>query len=256
MSEHHATPPDPPPSSAPSGATPASPPPRARWTRVFWREWLRPFLLILAVMSTFRSAVADWNHVPTGSMEPTILIGDRIFVNKLAYDLKVPFTRVRVAEWGAPDRGDLIVFLSPADGKRLVKRVIGVPGDLVSMSENRLIVNGRPAAYAQLDGASIAELALHSSEVRSFSAETLYGGEPHPITTSPLQPSRSSFLAIQVPPGQYFVMGDNRDESFDSRWFGFVDQDRVLGRATAIALSVDTQHSYRPRWHRFFMALP
>jgi signal peptidase I len=206
-------------------------------------------------MSTFRSAVADWNHVPTGSMEPTILIGDRIFVNKLAYDLKVPFTRVRLAEWGVPERGDLVVFLSPADGKRLVKRVIGVPGDLVSMSENRLIVNGQPAAYALLEGAAIAELELHSSQVRRYAAETLQGSAPHRITTSPLQPSRSSFLPLEVPPGQYFVMGDNRDESFDSRWFGFVEQDLVLGRATAIALSVDPQRYYRPRWHRFFMAL-
>ena len=124
--------------------------PKERFS-LLWREWLKPFLVIAITLLSFRSAVADWNHVPTGSMMPSILVGDRIFVNKMAYDLRFPFTRVRLAEWGAPERGDIVVFLSPQDGKRLVKRVIGLPGDEIRMLRHRLIVNGEPAEYAAVD---------------------------------------------------------------------------------------------------------
>ena len=111
----------------------------------FWREW-RGFLIFLLVMFSFRSAIADWNDVPSGSMLPTILIGDRILVDKLAYDLKLPFTTVRVSTWGQPRRGDIVVFYSPADGVRLVKRVIGVPGDHIGMINDRLVINGSGCA--------------------------------------------------------------------------------------------------------------
>jgi signal peptidase I len=97
--------------------------------RALWREWILPALVVVAILAPLRSAVADWNDVPTGSMIPTILVGDRIFINKLAYDLKVPFTTWQVAKWADPARGDIIVFPSPADGVRLVKRVVAVPGD-------------------------------------------------------------------------------------------------------------------------------
>jgi signal peptidase I len=87
------------------------------------------------------SAIADWNDVPTGSMNPTILAGDRIFVNKLAYDLRISFTTWRLAHWDNPRRGEIVVFFSPVDGTRLVKRVIGVPGDVIAMNGNRLYIN-------------------------------------------------------------------------------------------------------------------
>jgi signal peptidase I len=112
----------------------------SRWSRV-WGEWVKPFLMVLIVVGSLRSAVADWNDVPTGSMRPTILEGERIFVNKLAYDLKVPFTRMRLAEWGAPERGDVVVLYSPADGKRLVKRVIGLPGDRLAIYNGNLYLS-------------------------------------------------------------------------------------------------------------------
>lgn len=222
---------------------------------VFWREWVRPFILILMVMGTFRSAVADWNHVPTGSMKPTILVGDRIFVNKLAYDLKIPFTKIRLAEWGLPQRGDLVVFFSPADGKRLVKRVVALPGERVSMSDNRLMVNGKPIAYEPLDPSIIQELGDKDRQGRTFSQERL-GTRVHPVMMVPSRPSRHSFEEIVVPEGHYYVMGDNRDESFDSRWFGVVPEHLIVGRAIAIAISVDPDHFYLPRWHRFFSGLP
>jgi len=91
-----------------------------------WNEWIKSLLIVVLVVGGFRSAIADWNDVPSGSMKPTILEGDRIVVNKLAYDLKVPFTKWRIARWTKPQRGDIVVLFSPADGKRLVKRVVGL----------------------------------------------------------------------------------------------------------------------------------
>ncbi len=119
----------------------------ARW----WTEWLRSVLLIVLLITSFRSAVADWNDVPTGSMKPTIFEGDRIVVNKLAYDLKIPFTTRRLLAWDNPQRGDIVVLYSPVDGKRLVKRVVGIPGDTLAMVEDRLIVNDEVVAYAPPD---------------------------------------------------------------------------------------------------------
>src|SRR5215218_3401800 len=111
----------------------------------------RPFVFVVLIVLSFRSSIADWNDVPTGSMKPSIIEGDRIFVNKLAYDLKVPFTTWHLAQWDDPQRGDVVVFYSPQDGVRLVKRVIGVPGDEITLRNNRLYVNGQPATYQPLD---------------------------------------------------------------------------------------------------------
>src|SRR5690606_9762818 len=107
------------------------------------REY-KGFFLFIVLMVLFRSAIADWNDVPSGSMEPTILIGDRIFVNKLAYDLRVPLTHISLVRLADPERGDIVIFDSRAAGMRLVKRVIGVPGDTVQMHHGHVIVNGTP----------------------------------------------------------------------------------------------------------------
>ena len=106
--------------------------------RRIWREWVRPVIPVVAVLLVVRSAVADWNDVPTGSMKPTILEGDRIFVNKLAYDLKVPFTGWSLWSFDGPGRGDIVVFFSPDNGTRMVKRVVGLPGDTLELRRNRL----------------------------------------------------------------------------------------------------------------------
>ena len=108
-----------------------------------WREY-RGFALFVVLMIIFRSALADWNTVPTGSMKPTILEGDRIFVNKLAYDLRIPLTHISIHKFGDPGRGDIVVFDSKAAETRLVKRVIGLPGDVVEMRNNHLAINGVP----------------------------------------------------------------------------------------------------------------
>ncbi len=218
-----------------------------------WKEWVQPILVVVIVLGSLRSAVADWNDVPTGSMKPTILEGDRIFVNKLAYDLKIPFTGSAVASWGDPKRGDIVVFNSPEDGKRLVKRVIGLPGDTVELKNERLFVNGRQADYAPLDPAIGRQLPASGSYI--FAAESL-DGRSHPMMVIPGVGTKRTFGPVSVPAKSYFMMGDNRDQSYDSRFFGFVDRDRIAGRATAVALSVDLGRHWLPRWNRFFTKLP
>lgn len=206
------------------------------------------------MLGSFRSAVADWNDVPTGSMKPTILEGDRVFVNKVAYDLKVPFTRWRISEWANPRRGDIVVLDSPYDGKRLVKRVIGLPGDEVAMKDHRLIVNGAFLGY-QRAGLSRDLLADTDDPADVRVARESTGGETHLIMVTPDKPAMPSFEPVTVPPGQYLVMGDNRDNSFDSRWFGYVDRDRILGQVTTVVLSFDLNHHFVPRWDRFLRRL-
>ncbi len=131
-----------------------------QWWLKFWREQIRPLVVLLAALFSVRSAIADWNVVPTGSMKPTIIEGDRIFVNKLAYDLKVPFTTIHIATWSDPKRGEIVVFDSPKDGTRLVKRVVAVPGDTVKLVDNTLIINGQPAQYGTLDQDTINQLVI------------------------------------------------------------------------------------------------
>jgi signal peptidase I len=219
-----------------------------------WNEWVKTLLVVVLVVGGFRSAVADWNDVPTGSMKPTILEGDRIVVNKLAYDLKVPFTLWRVARWSHPQRGDIVVLFSPADGQRLVKRVVGLPGDVLALRNDRLFLNGAPVAYRPLGGVPLREVQTGPLPSRLFATEEL-PSRPHAVMITPQLPAMRFFGPVRVPDGDYFLMGDNRDESGDSRVFGFVPGDRIVGRATAIAASVDPSDHYLPRWDRFFRAL-
>lgn len=228
------------------------PPPSV--ARDLWREWVRPLLVILLVVTGFRSAVADWNDVPTGSMKPTILEGERIFVNKVAYDLRVPFTRLRLVSWDDPARGDVVILFSPADDKRLVKRVIGLPGDLVELRNNHLFVNGLEARYEPIDDRGMAELDFRPPTGVRLVEERL-GKDDHPVLWAPFLTTGSSFAPVRIPQGSYFVMGDNRDRSRDSRWFGFVRRDRIVGRATTVVISLDPRHHYAPRWGRFFHSL-
>jgi len=220
----------------------------------FWMEWIRPLIITAAVLGSMRSALADWNDVPTGSMKPTILEGDRVFVNKLAYDLKVPFTTWHIATWGEPKRGDIVVFFSPADGKRLVKRTIGLPGDVVELRNERLFVNGNPAAYQPIDESLIRNVRTALGD-NSVVIEENLGTKTHQMMLVPSEYAIRSFGPLRVPAGQYFMMGDNRDESYDSRFIGCVARERIVGRATTVVLSLDHNNRYVPRWGRFFHQL-
>lgn len=223
------------------------------WVVRAWRDWLRSIVFIILAVTAFRSAVADWNDVPTGSMKPTILEGDRIVVNKLAYDLKIPYTRVQIAHWGDPARGDIVVLSSPADGKRLVKRVIGLPGDTIAMDRNRLVVNSELVTYSPIDPDLVIAFDPQGKN-RVLAAEDL-DGHQHAMMITPGARTLRSFGPIAVPEGQYFLMGDNRDESFDSRYFGLVERTRIYGRALAVAGSVNPDNHFWPRWQRFFTGL-
>ncbi len=227
---------------------------KQRWAK-FVREDAKPLLILALVLFALRSAVADWNDVPTGSMKPTILEGDRILVNKLAYDLKVPFTTWHLAQWDNPVRGDIVVFFSPADGERLVKRVIGLPGDRVELRNNQLLVNGRPASYGALAPETISEIPAKEQPAHRFAAETITD-HSHPVMATPALNAKRTFGPVVVPAGQYFMMGDNRDNSFDSRFYGPVRRDRIVGRAATVVISLDHADHYLPRWHRFFSSLP
>ena len=222
--------------------------------RVLWRDWGKPFLIVVVVLSTFRSAVADWNDVPTGSMKPTILEGDRIFVNKLAYDLKLPFTRVCLLEWGGPDRGDIVILFSPTDGTRLVKRIVAIPGDRVELRNSRLYVNNVAATYSSLDQAIISEIDAAEQPKHRFASEQM-GDQAHAVMFTPAIRASRTFAPVTLPPDKFFVMGDNRDNSGDSRLFGFADRRSIVGRVSRVVLSLDPEHHYMPRWHRWLKAL-
>lgn len=240
---------------APAEAEAARPPLRRRFTRSV-REWAVTFAVVAAVLVPLRSSVADWHDVPSGSMRPTIIEGDRIWVNKLAYGLRVPFTTTWLARWDEPSRGDIVTLASPADGRRLVKRIVGVPGDRISMTGNRLAVNGAPVGYVVIDTDVSGSLPDGRPARQILASERLPGAAEHPIAITPGLAGPNTFAEIVVPPGQYFVMGDNRDQSLDSRSLGFVDGDAIYGRTRHIALSLDRSNWLRPRFDRFFAPLP
>jgi len=220
----------------------------------WWQKEIRSLLILGLIIFSIRSSLADWSDVPTGSMKPTILEGDRVYVNKLAYDLKVPFTTCHLAQWSNPQRGDIVVFFSPRDGTRLVKRVVGVPGDRIELRNNALVLNGQPVEYKPMAEELLHDLAVADRASQVFAVEQL-AGRPHAIAAIPAAPALRSFGPCSVPEGNYFMMGDNRDNSFDSRYFGPVPRKQIVGRATAVALSFDRQNYWVPRWQRFFTAL-
>lgn len=224
--------------------------------RYFWREWIRPLALPLLLVAAAKSAFADINYVPSGSMQPTILCGDVVFINKLAYDLRVPFTTARIARWAEPARGDIVVCFAPDDNTRLVKRVIGQPGDTVELRRDTLFINGKPANYTALSAAAPGPRDLEPAEraAAAFALETL-GAHSHAVMVTPGLPALRDFGPIRVPTDHYFVMGDNRDNSRDSRFFGFMPRKEIIGEAKGVFVSGDTQHWLRPRFDRFFSKL-
>ncbi len=198
-------------------------------------------LLLISLMMVFRSAVADWSDVPTGSMNPTIVEGDRILINKMAYDLRLPFTHISLVKLADPQAGDIVIFDSAVSDKRLVKRVIGVPGDRIEMRNNRLAVNGQWLSY---------------SNVSSNDNDRQEGltAKRH-IVRWQQHGSLASFNAVQVPEGHYLVLGDNRDNSADSRVIGFVPREEIVGRSRMVVASLDYDNYFLPRQERFFKAL-
>ena len=182
-----------------------------------------PILLLVFVL---RSFVVEPYQIPSGSMLPSLQIGDFILVNKFAYGVRLPISNSRLIPVGEPQRGDILVFEFPQDRQtRYIKRVVGVPGDRINLSAAGVQVNGKPHALTQLNADS------GSSQLSVFREDN--GEHSYTIARDRLRALFSNNAANEwlVPEGQYFVLGDNRDNSNDSRYWGFVPEDHVIGKA-------------------------
>ena len=222
-------------------------------THRIWQEWIRPLALGVLIIAPLKSAVADWNWVPTGSMKPSILEGDLVFVNKLAYDLKVPFTTLHLSTWSNPDRGDVVVFYSPKDGTRLVKRVVGLPGDTVELRNDVLFLNGVRQQYSVTDPAPfLRDVFEDRSPVVAI--EHLATCD-HYIMALPGRGALRTFGPIVVPADQYFMLGDSRDNSADSRYIGPIPRDKIVGRVPRVLLSFDPTRYFIPRLQRILQPM-
>jgi signal peptidase I len=190
------------------------------------REYVEAIVIAVVLALFVRTFVVQAFKIPSGSMIPTLQIGDHILVNKFIYGIKVPFTDVAAIPVSQPHRGDIIVFKYPQDeSKDYIKRVVGLPGDKVEIRGQQVLVNDRPL---------VESYAVHSD------------------TTAPgrrLSP-RDEYGPVTVPTGSYFVMGDNRDSSLDSRFWGFVKLNKIKGRAFLVYWSWDGAERW-VRWERF-----
>lgn len=201
-----------------------------RW---LW-EWIKSISVAVLLFLVIRTFLVEAFKIPTGSMERTLLVGDFLLVNKAVYGAQLPFTEIRLPAFDRPERGDVVVFEYPLDqSKNYVKRVIGLPGDTVSMRGGQLYVNG-------------------VRQVEEYVQHTQPGGDYHDqqfnwqrqhlapgVERSSYRPTRDDWGPIVVPEGKYFVMGDNRDNSQDSRYWGFVDRTLIKGRPLFIYYSFD-----------------
>ena len=193
------------------------------------REYAESIAIAILLALIIRAFVVQAFKIPSGSMKPTLQIGDHILVNKFLYGVKfrVPFTALNytLIPIGQPQRQDVIVFIYPVDpDKDFIKRVIGLPGDTVQLINKKVYINQQPLADPS---------GVHSDQ----------------NVIGPLEQPRDNLGPIQVPPDKYFVMGDNRDESYDSRYWGFVDQKAIIGKAFIIYWSWD-RLNFGVRWNR------
>ena len=181
-------------------------------------------------------------------MKPSILEGELVLVNKLAYDLKVPFTTRHLSTWANPARGDVVVFFSPQDGTRLVKRVVGLPGDTVELRNDVLYLNDVPQQYSSADPAPFQHDVFEDAHP-VVAIEHLEASD-HYVLGLPGREALRNFGPITVPPDRYFMLGDSRDNSADSRYLGPVPRSAIVGRVPRVILSFDPLRHYLPRFQR------
>ena len=219
--------------------------------QTWWIEYSISFFPVILIVFLLRSFLVEPFKIPSSSMVPTLLVGDFILVNKFTYGIRLPVANRKIVALGSPQRGDVMVFRFPEDPSLdYIKRVVGLPGDRVEYRNKKLSLNGSPVPLRQVDD-------YLSKERMQFSrrfVETLNGAE-HEIlldedAPAGMMPGRafphagncnynSSGVACTVPPGHYFVMGDNRDNSSDSRVWGFVPDENIVGKAFFIWLNLN-----------------
>jgi len=250
------------PKGAPKGASKGAP------RNALW-ENIKGILVVVVVFFVFRAFVVEAYRIPSGSMIPTLLVGDWLFVNKMAYGPHIPFTDARLPGYREPTKGDVVVFVSPYQADEaargndpeptLVKRLVGTGGDTLYMRAAQLYVNG----VASNRPASAVDPARQVPPQPDYPAPESFGWQHrYEITGSrfgnpPAQPMHDNWGPIVVPPGHLFMMGDNRYDSKDSRYWGFVPRDNVRGRPTFVYYSYNADDSDRPlpfitdiRWSR------
>lgn len=221
----------------------------ARW----FDSWMRSLGIIVLLFLVLRTFLVEAFTIPSGSMERTLLVGDFLFVNKAVYGAQIPGTKARLPAFETPRRGDVIVFLFPKNPDlNYVKRVIGLPGDTIEMRGGRVRVDGRPLAESYVQridprrDVSDPEFAWQRDFLLTWSTEERRN----------YHPTRDNWGPLLVPSGKYFVLGDNRDNSADSRYWGFVDAAAIKGRPMVVYFSYDREtHDALPwltdiRWNR------
>jgi signal peptidase I len=207
-------------------------------------EYARSFFPVILIVLLFRSFIAEPFKIPSGSMMPTLLVGDFILVNKFAYGLRLPVLGTKILDIGEPKRGDVFVFRYPNPdhdpskrGLDYIKRVIGLPGDTITYRNKTLYVNGTQIAQSDVGpfiGTGLEGRRMAGAEIHD---EMLPGAEHHILDSAVLPPGREGTWT--VPAGHYFAMGDNRDNSEDSRYWGFVPERNLIGRAFVIWMNWD-----------------
>ena len=216
----------------------------------WWIEYPKSFFPVLLIVFLLRSFVAEPFKIPSSSMRPTLVVGDFILVNKFTYGFRLPIIEQKLIPMGDPQRGDVVVFRYPVNPSQdFIKRVVGVGGDEVVYRDKKLTVNGRPLPQAPDGTYSYVEgLRFETTNRRTETADTGSGGKDYEIAENPNAPPvypqnvrpfpdrqncdyNDRGFTCRVPAGHYFMMGDNRDNSDDSRYWGFVPDDHIRGRA-------------------------
>ncbi|MEI6079077.1 MAG: signal peptidase I [bacterium] len=213
-------------------------------------------IAILAIL-LIRYSVIEPYKIPTGSMIPTLKIGDHIFVNKLAYGLRIPFIG-ELSRWGNPKRGEVVVFEPPLDnGKVYVKRLIGLPGDRIRVEDDKLFINDEPMVKIETPFYPVMENVDDTTdqyvpENYNLYTENLKGLQHYALQLKDRSNLYHTFsMEVVVPQDSYFFMGDNRDNSEDSRVWGFASRKAIRGRAMFIWISLSWRNAFTPSWIRF-----
>ena len=206
------------------------------------RRQVIEFVVLLCGALALRSFVAEPYEIPTGSMLPTVQIGDRLVISKLSYGLRIPYTLEDQIRWGSPHRGDIVVLLNPKDGAPdLAKRVVAVGGDKVEVHDGRLILNGIELPEWPISGECSDEDREEKTQqwypVACTAFKQSLDGQEFVIHHIPKEPPPQDFGPVTIPPDHVFLMGDNRDRSLDSRWFGAVPSGKLKGKAKFILWS-------------------